>query len=330
MNLKQSYHSLKEKVSKFVDSWYGRLILKTGKILFLVLILAYLAFKLYQIGWQEVVANLPVNPLFYLFFILLYFSAPLVQIIIYRLTWKFDVRRNLFVFVKKRILNKSVLGYSGEVYLFNWARKTIDGELTKLGEVIRDYNILSAAASNTVTLLVLGVFLYVGQAQITDLIGQPDPIYFIIGGFIFLILIPLVYRFRKYIFSTPLKRSLQVYGIHFGRMTIGQVLQIAMWAVVLPEVSLSTWITYAAVAILVSRIPISNKKLLFVGFGVEISTMLGVPEAAMFGLLASIAALEKIFDFGLYLFFTLLQPEGETVADTVPAKTGMVGTEAEA
>ncbi|MDX1672694.1 MAG: hypothetical protein R3211_10160, partial [Balneolaceae bacterium] len=86
MNLKQSYHSLKEKVSKFVDSWYGRLILKTGKILFLVLILAYLAFKLYQIGWQEVVANLPVNPLFYLFFILLYFSAPLVQIIIYRLT----------------------------------------------------------------------------------------------------------------------------------------------------------------------------------------------------------------------------------------------------
>lgn len=326
MDLRQAYAGIKEKISEFIESWYGRWIIKTGKVLFLVLILGYLAFKLYQIGWQQVLASLPVDPLFYLLFILLYFSVPLVQVIIYRLTWKFDIKRNLFAFVKKRILNKSVLGYSGEVYLFNWARKTIDEELAKIGETIRDYNILSAVASNTVTLLVLGVFLYFGQTQISDLIGRPNPVYFIIGGFIFLILIPLAYRFRKYIFSTPLKRSLQVFGIHFGRMTIGQILQIAMWAVIIPEVSLSTWITYAAVAIIVSRIPISNKKLLFVGFGVEISTTLGVSEAAMFGLLASIAALEKIFDFSLYLFFTLLW---ESVDDKIPAKPGIVGTEAE-
>ena len=307
MQLKRGIVILRSWWNRFVRSEYGQQFLKAARFLFLGSILSYLGYKLISIGWIEVWESLPTRPMFYILFPILFFSVPLIQVLIYRLTWKFDVWRNFPVFIKKRILNAEVIGYSGEFYFFSWARKNIDLPEINIMERIRDYNILSAAASNTTTIILLGIFTYYGKAKLTDLLGRPDPVYFVVGGVALLILVSLIVRFRQYIFSTPMKMSLTVYGLHLFRMLIGQVLQIAMWAVVLPSVSLETWFTYAAVSILISRIPVSNKKLIFVGVGVEISTGLGIPEAAMFGLLASIAALEKVFSFGFFLLLSLMQ-----------------------
>lgn len=298
---------MKRRLELFAVSDRGKLFFQILQWLFLGAILLWLGLSLYKIGWQAVWQNLPVHPLFYLLFLIMFLSVPIADILIYRYTWTFDVWKNIHAFIKKRILNTDVVGYSGEVYFFTWARTHAGLSDLKVAETIRDYNILSALASNSRAIIFLCIFGYWAREQIAMLIGAPSPIYFVIGGVVLLVLIPLFIRFRRYIFVTPFKTARVVFGIYFSRLAVGTVLQIVMWAVVIPEVPLETWITYSVISILVSRLPTSNKKLIFVGVGVELSTSLDIPKEAMFGLLISIAALEKILNFLLYLSFTLWQ-----------------------
>lgn len=297
---------LQDQWNGFYNSIKGKRIIKILRGIFLTLILSYLGYKLYYIGWHSVWHYLPTSPLFYGIFMVLYFSLPLTDLFIYRLIWSFDMIRNIPVFIKKRVLNKDVLSYSGEVYFFTWVRKTLNHSDREVAEAVRDVNITSAAASTSVTIILLTFYALKGRINLYDIIGHPDIRYFIIGGFIILLIIPLVLRFRKYIFTMPLSRALIIYSMHFTRLLIGQVLQIFLWAIAMPSISLETWFTYAAVSVLVSRIPFpSNKNLLFLGVGVELATRLQIPEAAMFGLLGTIVALDKLLNFAFFIFITL-------------------------
>jgi len=306
MPLDEKIKIIKKRLEQFAKSPRGKRILKLLRGLFLFIILSWLGYNLYQVGWQAVWQNLPMNPLFYLIFFLIYVSAPTADILIYRYTWNFDVGKNIDAFFKKRILNTDVVGYSGEFYFFSWARKHIPLSDMRIGETIRDYNIISSLASTTRTLVFLIVFAIIAKEEFVELAGAADPMYLILGGLALLVLAPIVVRFRKYIFVTPFKIAKVVYGIYFTRLALGTILQILMWSVVIADVSLGTWILYSAVSILVSWIPIPNKKLVFVGVGTEMSTGLGIPKEAMLGLLLSVAALEKILNFAFYLLVTVV------------------------
>ena len=98
-------------------------------------------------------------------------------------------------------------------------------------------------------------------------------------------------------------------------MILGQIFQIAQWSIVLPAVPLSTWITYAALAILLARIPFpSNKQLIFMGVGIEVASKLNIPEAAMFSLLGTIVALNKILNLILYFLLSVFFRNEQTMA----------------
>jgi hypothetical protein len=302
-----------ERLVKYQQRWYkfeksdrGKRILRILRACIFILIIIYLGNKLFQLGWQAIWDHLPMQISFYLLFLLLYFSIPVTELFLYRLFWKYDLIKNFPTFMKKRIFNTDVLGYSGEVYFFNWARENINQKEIQLAETIRDNNIISSLASTTITITLLVIFIHNGHTAIMNYLGRLDNRYYLLAILMVIILVPLILRFRKYIFSMPIKTALAVYAIQILRMSLGQVFQIAQWAVVLPSVPLATWITYAAIAILLARIPFpSNKKLIFMGVGVEIASSLGIPEAAMFSLLGTIVALNKIFNFSLFLLMTI-------------------------
>lgn len=310
MKFSREIAAIKERLQQFVRSPAGRWAARVFRWGLLSAIILWLGYNLREVGWQAFWQHLPTQPLFYLFFVMLYLSVPVANIVIYRYTWQFDVWRNLSAFIKKRILNTDVVGYSGEIYFFTWARKHIELPDLRIGETIRDYNILSALASNSRAVIFLGIFSYWANDEVVMWLGTADPIYMILAGVVVLVAIPIVIRFRKYIFVTPFETAKVIFGIHFLRLAIGTALQIMMWAVVIPGVALTTWIIYSAVSILVSFIPVSNKKLIFVGVGVEMSAGLGIPKEAMMGLLLTVAALEKILNFVLYLAFGLFAGEG--------------------
>src|SRR5690625_7188727 len=83
-----------------------------------------------------------------------------------------------------------------------------------------------------------------------------------------------------------------VLGIYAVRLILGQVLQIGQWSVAMPSVALSTWFTFAAVSLIVSRIPfIPSQDLEFLGEIVDSTTIMANPNAVVSGLLFTYAVM---------------------------------------
>lgn len=122
---------------------------------FQVGILSFLGYQLYEIGIANVLSSLPVTPLFYLLFLVNYFSLPLFELFIYRKRWDLPARMIFPVFLRKKVLNMDVVGYSGEVYLYVWMKKKLQEGLKDPFLLIKDNNILSSVASTFITLVLL-------------------------------------------------------------------------------------------------------------------------------------------------------------------------------
>jgi hypothetical protein len=97
------------------------------------------------------------------------------------------------------------------------------------------------------------------------------------------------------------RTALSVAAIYLGRQLVGMALQIAQWAVALPNVGLRTWFTFGAASTIVSRIPvIPNKDLIFVSAGIGLAGILNISSASVAGMLLVISALRRLLHFGLF------------------------------
>lgn len=285
----------------FAQSRQGMLALRVGRWLFVVGIVGYLAFRLAEIGWGEVIRSLPTTPWFYVLFFAAFLQLPFVETLIYRTLWDFPYGRGLAAFFKKRVFNQDVLGYSGEVYLYVWARRHVRGARDRdLLKAIRDNNILSSAASTLVALGLLGFFIYGGYVDIRAWLGEHSVLEVGLAVVAVVVVGALAVRFRRYLFSMPPRQAAFVFSLHVARLLVANALLLAQWIVVIPEVSLATWFTFMAVAIVLDRIPfLPNRDLLFFGVGLEMGGALGVPMSALAGMLLAFNVLTK----GLNLAF---------------------------
>jgi len=292
---------LKESWNHFSGSSNGRAILRAIRWLFLAAILVFLAVQLTRIGWIEIWRSLPTNPLFYVLFLGIYFSLPLTEVLIYRLTWDLRFWSSLPAFIKKRIYNREVVGYSGEVYFMTWVRRNLGVSDREVLETVRDNNIVSSIASTLVALTLLSVFLFESTLGVAELIGDANIYYVAGGGLVLTVLLALAARFRRYLFSMPLKIALLIGGIQVVRLLAGQAMQIGQWEVAVPEVTWQAWFTLAVASIVVTRIPlIPNAELIFVGAGIELSHNMNAPTAPIAGMLLVTGVLGKALNFILF------------------------------
>ena len=291
----------------------------------LVGVIGYLAIELTRVGWGQIWRSLPVDPLFYILFLVLYLSIPITEVFIYRVTWSFDALRSIPVFLKKRVYNRDVLGYAGEVYFFAWARSNLEHTTRYVAETIRDNNIISSVASTAVAITLLSFFLTRGEIGITDMLGDNTIWYIVLGAVVVAVLIPVWIRFRRFLFSMRLKTAGVIFSLHTVRLLLGQALQIGMWVVVMPDVPLDVWFTYAAVSIILSRIPfVPNQNLIFLGAGVELSSRVNISTAEVAGMLLVMSVLDKILNA---ILFGVISATGTDV-DTETEAGGAVDADA--
>ncbi len=288
---------VEKKLVGFAASIRGQKILRVTRIVLFAAVIAYLIYELRDVRWNDVIDGLPLNPLFYLLLLALYCLLPLSQLLAYRITWSFDTRASLSAFVRKRIFNKDVLGYSGEVYFYGWARRNVQGSDREILKTIRDQNIVSSAASTSVALLLLAIFLYTGQLSLTDVVGTSTTGVFVTAAVVIVLSAIVILRLRKYLFAMAARTAGTVFAVHVMRLVVGQLLQIAMWSVAMPDVSLQVWFTYAALSIIVTRIPfVPNMDLVFMSIAISLSGVMGLPEAGLFALFASIAVANRLLN----------------------------------
>ena len=295
---------IQERLTELSTTRRGRRILRIARISFTIGIVLFMVWQLREVEFRSVFQGLPRNPGFYVLLIVLYFLLPTIQFLAYRVVWDFRPGPAIRAFIKKRILNKDVLGYSGEVYIFAWARDHVVMPSRSLMECIRDMNIISAVASTLIAVLLLAFFALEGQVNVRDLIGKTQAAVLIGGIGVTLILFVIVFTRRKWLFSMPWKQTRIVFGLHVARVLVRQVLEITMWHLAMPEVPIEIWFTYAAISIIVYRLPfIPNQDLLTMAVAVSIAGAMTVSEAHIAALFGAVALVNRLINL---LFFTTL------------------------
>lgn len=289
-----------EKWDVFSASETGKRLTSAARWVFFAAVAWYLYRELSGIGWKNIVRSLPVQPAFYLLFLAQYISLPVAEILIYKQTWTLPFWGSLPAFLIKRVYNRDLLGYSGEFFFYSWARRNVGQTDGAIARTVRDNNIISSVASTGIAVVLLAIFLGFGEVTLNSLFGRDWLIPTIGVGVVVLLLIPLGIRFRKHLFAMPLGLAASITGIQCARLLAGQVLQIGQWAVVMPEVPLSVWFTFAAVSILISRIPfLPNQNLIFLGAGLQMSAVMNVSTATLAGTLLVTNIVDRVLNLAV-------------------------------
>lgn len=287
---------------------------KAGKLLHYLLLVGIIGLLIYQvtrIGWSDVLGSLPTHPLFYIIFFVIFLSLPINEYAIYRLIWRIPFVSGMLALLKKRVFNKDVLGFSGEVYLFVWVEREMGVRRDRAWKIIKDNAIVSSMASTFFAVVVLAVLLLSGQILIAQHFIEYDVTYVIAAVIVSAILGALGYRFRRWIFLLPLSTLALIFGLHVLRLGATSGLQLVQWAVVIPELSWSVWFTLLALMIVTSRIPLlPARDLAFISLAVEVSTLMGVASAPIVAMLLVNSALDKGMNL---LSFVLASIHGDKV-----------------
>ena len=207
-----------------------------------------------------VLAIVPRSPIFWLLFTAAYLSLPASEWLIYHRLWRVPAAA-MVPLLRKRISNEILLGYSGELYFYGWARRNAAITTAPFG-AIKDVAILSAAIGNASTLALLIVAwpmldgLHLGLAGHTLAIS--------IGTVALSSLATL--SFRRALFSLPKRELWFIATIHLARVLVTTLLTALLWATVMPAAPLGWWLALATLRMLVSRLPfVPNKDLVFAG-----------------------------------------------------------------
>ncbi len=308
ISLKVKYRYLRKQVSSFFRSEKGkktgiwtRRMINTGVVLWLV-------YELSLVGWFNVWQSLPTQPLFYLIFFFLYFQLPFFEILIYRINWSFDSVRSIPVFLMKNIYNKDVLGYSGEVYFYLWAQKTLQYKKLDVFKIIKDNNIISSISSTLVAFSLLSIFFFTDQIKILDWVMQDSGNYIWGGTALLFVVVIVVIKFRRFVISMPLKNAYKIFGIHAARLTLNLFLVVLMYDIVIPDTPMYIWFTLLSVEIILSRIPfLPNRDLIFTGMGIGLAEGLQISTSAIAAILLTRTVLGKVMNLSFFAFSSIIK-----------------------
>jgi hypothetical protein len=230
---------------------------------FSVAILVAVLWQVRSVGIAGVVAMVPRTPGFWLAFLAAYFSAPLVDWLIFRRLWKIPAD-GFAALLRKLIGNELLLGYIGEVYFYTWARRRTGMTTAPFGAV-KDVAILSALMGNVVTLAMV----VLAAPLLSTMKFGIDGDTLIASIAVVLVTSSAVLLFRRKLFSLPANELRYVSGMHLLRIGLTTGFNALAWHLVLPDVGMQWWLLLSALRLLLSRLPLlPNKDIVFAGLAV--------------------------------------------------------------
>ena len=273
---------------------------------FFAAMIAWMVLKVRAIGWSQVARSLPTDPLFYVLFVVTFLVLPVSETAIFRAIFGRALPGSLPVLIRKRVYNSALVGYSGELYLFVWLRRTIGLPKREIAIGLKDNAILSAVASGLVTALLLLGFAAAGNGRRIAHWLAPGPALLIAGVVGTVFLAPVLFRLRRQLIAMPATQAARVLAIHVARIVAVVLLQATQWAVVLPQEPWGVWLVFLTAQMVISRLPIvPNRDLLFLSAALEMSGTIDGPREAMAGLLLAGGALTQGSNLVFYLLTSL-------------------------
>lgn len=189
--------------------------------------------------------------------VLLYLTQPICDFVVFRRLWNLPLA-GFEALLRKTVINEVVLGYSGEAYLYVWARRAV-GAAAPFG-AIKDVNIVSALLGNLLTLALAAIS--ATRLQDLDFAQRLGPAMW--SGIIPVAISVGLLVFGRQVFSLRLGQLAYVAVAHALRLVASTALIVLIWRIALPDVAPGLWLVVLAIRYLVSRLPlISNKDLVF-------------------------------------------------------------------
>ncbi len=304
--------ALAERAREWSSSPVATGVKKAFNALLSIIILLLLARAIARVGWEQVIDVVPISFLFWAFFLGSYFLPPLTEWHIYRRWWKFGWPA-FAVFLRMRVMNDALFSYSGHSYLLLWATKHLgiefdpkappprilgrgDGPGVDPAEspfaAVKDMAITSGIAGIFATLLLLLLALPMDAANVIGSALDPRTIRILIGSFAALLVLNIgILMFRGNVMSLPVKENLFAFRWHLFRVLMTQALLVASWAVALPGIAFETWFLLGALRMVIMRLPVPNKEILFAAIAVSLTGDASMEIAA---LMAAQGALQLI------------------------------------
>jgi hypothetical protein len=170
--------------------------------------------------------------------------------------------------------------YSGEAYLYLWAKDAVPGNSRGVLSTIKDVNLLSGVASNGMTLIMLPIVLFGGHMYLLKAPGAHPLVPLLICAILAALLMMVLFVFRKSIFALSRRDALIVGALHVTRLLIVFALQVAQWSAALPQVPAAEWLMFLAAQLLLTRIPfLPNRDVMMTWVGVALAEAVAAPQA---------------------------------------------------
>ncbi|MGB5694890.1 MAG: hypothetical protein WBM46_04495 [Polyangiales bacterium] len=245
--------------------------------------------------WPAVLRSLPTSPWFYVLFLTRFITLPIIDTLCYSAVFATSLFRHFGTFLMKYILNMAVAGATGDVYFLFWAVRTLGIGYRRAFSAVKDVSLLSAAASNTVAVLVLGAYFALGDLSLTDSIsrGAMITIIAVTLGTATLSVLFIAFRGKVFAVSTPVMWRIIAY--HIIRSGGDLTLLGFQWTVGLPGTTFGDWINLLIVAVLVARAPgLPAKDFLFLSLALALGDTVDADSTKVKALFLTDTALRQI------------------------------------
>lgn len=288
--------------------------------LFTLAIATFIIWRLTQIGWPELLDNLPDRPLFYGLHLAAYAVLPLAEIAIFSMIWKTRLTGGVMVMLRKRALNNSVVGYSGELYLYLWAKSRLGLAARKLASGLKDNVLMSGIATALCAILAALSLFWINPELVHDrLIARAGPVSIGLFAGLFIVLAILGWIFRTRIFGIGGKLFVAIMAIHFVRIALSYVLQAWQWDVGVPAGTIELWFTLITVQLVISQLPLlPNRDLIYLAFVIEYAGSSGANAADLQAMFVTIFVLFQLLNYAA-LAITSLLPSARVWPGASPA-----------
>lgn len=222
------------------------------------------------IGWQLSTIDIfgirrimPGGTLFWVCLLAFYMTSPLFDWLIFRHLWGMPIS-GIIPLLRKAVSNSLLLGYSGEAYLYTWARQSRKGPSGAIHAepfaAIKNVAIISAIIGNvtTIALLIATAPLLAKVLSVVDLHFNAMIVSAIVGAGLATSLLMLV--LYKRVLTLPAPSTRFVAAMQVARTAINIILTIWLWHLVLPQVSLDWWLLLCTWRQVVTRLPFMPNK----------------------------------------------------------------------
>ncbi len=296
--------SIKASISRFGATPFGKRFFTGFRVLLAGIVIFVLIKQLSNIGWQSLLTNLPGSPWFYVTIAIMYVTLPIFETSIYGHFFPIPRLRLFSVFVRKKIMNSDLIGYSGDVFVLYWIKERLGIPEGKVFRFMVDNGITSSLGAFSATGVLFGILILTDSIRWGDFLGDNDPMVYLGVAVLVGALSFVGYKFRHTLFSLPGKTVVQLYLVHFFRFLLVFCLQIFQWWVVLPLVPFDVWGTMLAIITISNRLPfVPAKDLLAVAVMLGVAGVMEDSRAAITAMLLTRIAIDRVLNLG---FFTTL------------------------